>query len=138
MLAAVRRRAVIGGLAALPFAPVKAAWARTEVLTVGYLFSGEKGGTLDVLYRAALVESLAEHGYVSPDKLRWLHRHSGIIADRASEEIVLQGQARELVAEGAEVIIVNGRAVKPAMAVAGPVPVIYNFSGDPIAAGLAD
>ena len=133
----VSRRALIGGLAALPLTPAKAGWARTEPPTVGYLFGGEKGGALDVLFRKGVEEGLAEQGF-GPDKLRWLHRHGGIIPDRGSAGVVLAGLARELVTEGADVIVANGPAVKPAMAVADAVPVIYNFSGDPIAAGLAD
>ncbi len=50
----------------------------------------------------------------------------------------LEALTRELVAEGAEVIIANGGSTAPAMTAAGPVPVVYGFSGDPVAAGIAN
>src|SRR5439155_19726836 len=102
------RRALIGGLVALAFAPPRAARAGSGPPTVGYLFGGEKGATLDVLYRTALVESLAEQGYVIPDKLRWLDRYTGVMPDRPSAEIALQRLTQGLVTEGADLIITNG------------------------------
>src|SRR5258708_22638394 len=49
----------------------------------------------------------------------------------------LQGLTRELVADGADVIMANGQSSVPAIAAAGAVPGVYGFSGDPVAARLA-
>ena len=137
-LVCMNRRVLLGGLAALPFVSVSGARARTGVPTVGYVSGGEKGGVVDVLYRESMIQGLAEQGFVVPDKLRWLDRYSGDIEDPASRVLALQALTRELLAEGAEVILTNGQSARPAIAVAGSVPVVYGFSGDPVAAGMAD
>jgi putative ABC transport system substrate-binding protein len=138
----VNRRLFLGGLAALPplaaFVAARGARARTGLPTVGYLSGGEKGSDLDVLYRGSIVKGLAEQGFVAPDRLRWLERYAGNIPEHPKMVLALEALARELVAEGAEVIIANGASTVPAMTAAGPVPVVYGFSGDPVAAGIAD
>jgi putative tryptophan/tyrosine transport system substrate-binding protein len=134
----VNRRLVLGGLSALPFAATFSARARTGPPTVGYVSGGDKGSDLDLLYRESMLKGLAEQGFVAPDKLRWLERYAGSIPDRPKMVLALQALTRELVAEGADVIMANGGSTAPALAGAGPVPVVYGFSGDPVAAGIAD
>jgi putative tryptophan/tyrosine transport system substrate-binding protein len=134
----LNRRLVLGAIAALPLVSVRGARARSGLPTVGYLSGGEKGSDLDGLYRASIFKGLAEQGFVIPDKLRWLERYAGAIPERPRMVTALEMLARELVAEGVEVIIANGGSTAPALAAAGPVPVVYGFSGDPIAAGIAD
>lgn len=134
----MNRRILLGSLAALPFVPVSTARARTGPPTVGYVSGGDKGIVTDLLYRESMIEGLAEQGFVVPDKLRWLERYAGNIPERPKMVQVLQGLTRELVADGANVIMTNGGSASPAIAAAGAVPVVYGFSGDVMAAGLAD
>src|SRR6266481_6443779 len=138
----VNRRIFLGGLAALPalaaLVAARNARARTGPPPVGYLSGGVKDGGLDVLYRGPIIKGLAEQGFVAPDRLRWLDRYAGNIPERATMVTALEGLTRELVAEGADVIIANGGSTAPAMTAAGPVPVVYGFSGDPVAAGIAN
>lgn len=132
----MQRRNMVRGLAALPFGI--AFQARAALPTVGYVTGGTKGSTLDLLYRESMLEGLAEQGFVVPDKLRWLERYAGNIPDRATMVRTLEALTRELVAEGADVIMANGGSTNPAVRAAGTVPVVYGYSGDPIAGGLAD
>ncbi len=46
-------------------------------------------------------------------------------------------QARELIASGAELLIVQGAAIAPALQLKLPVPIVFVTSADPIAAGFA-
>jgi putative ABC transport system substrate-binding protein len=134
----VNRRILLGGMAVLPFAAARAARARTDPPSVGYVSGGDKGSDLDLIYRESMLKGLAEQGFVAPDKLRWLERYAGAIAERPKMVTALQALTRELVADGADVIMANGQSSVPAIAAAGAVPVVYGFSGDPVAAGLAD
>jgi len=132
------RRMVLRGLAALPLACASAARARAGLPAVGYVSGGERGSAVDRIYRGGILKGLAEEGFSAPDKLRWLDRYAGNIPDRPTMVRTLEMLTRELVAEGAEAILCNGVSTVPAIAAAGPVPVVYGFSGDPISAGLAD
>jgi putative ABC transport system substrate-binding protein len=134
----VNRRLVLGGLSAFPFVTAYSARARTGPPTVGYISGGDKGDALDLLYSVSIRKGLAEQGLVAPDKMRWLDRYAGTIPERPKMELALQALTRELVAEGAEVIMANGLSTRPAIAAAGLIPVVYGFSGDPMAAGLAE
>jgi putative ABC transport system substrate-binding protein len=132
------RRIFLRGLAALPFVVAFEARARNGLPTVGYVTGGVKGSVLDLLYRESMLAGLAEQGFVVPDKLRWLERYAGSIPDRATMVRTLEALTRELVAEGAEVIMANGGSTSAAISGAGAVPVVFGYSGDPIAGGLAD
>jgi putative ABC transport system substrate-binding protein len=134
----MNRRIFLNGLAALPLLTAFEARARDGLPTVGYLSGGTKGGSLDRLFREPILAGLAEQGMVVPHKLRWLERYAGNIADRATMVRALEALTREMVAEGAEVIITNGASTNPAVTVAGTVPVVFGYSGDPIAGGIAD
>lgn len=127
---ALRRRVFLSGAAALaasaPFV------ANSAVPNVGYISSGVKGTPLDTLFSEAMREGLAGQGYVVPTSLRWLSRYRG---DGAVE---VEALTQELIREGADVLIANGGATRAAVrSAAGKVPVIYGYSGDPVAAGLA-
>ena len=133
-----KHRLVLAGLATLPFSAPSPARARTGLPTVGYVSGGSKGTAVDIAFRDSIVAGLAEQGFTAPDKLRWLDRYSGVLVDRPTTVRALEALTRELVAEGAEVVIANGGSTRSAIAAAGTVPVVYGFSGDPMAAGLAE
>lgn len=134
----MNRRNCLLGLAALPLLSAFGARARDGLPTVGYITMGSKGSPLDVLYRESMLAGLAEQSFVVPDKLRWLERYAGTIPDRQTMARTLETLTRELVAEGADVIMANGGSTNAAVRSAGGVPVVYGYSGDPIAGGLAD
>ena len=127
------RRAALAGAAA-SIAPIITARARTGLPTVGYVSGGQKDDPLNAMWEGSMREGLAGQGFTIPDQLRWLDRYSG-----DSDQERMAALARELVDQGAELILANGGSTRAAIkGAAGRVPVIYGYSGDPIAAGLAE
>ena len=127
------RRAALGGLAAA-LAPISAARARTGLPTVGYLSGGQKGDPLNALWENSMREGLAAQGFTIPDKLTWLDRYSENF-DRER----MAALAGEMVDQGAEVIMANGPSTLTAIkGAAGRVPVVYAYSGDPVAGGITE
>ena len=85
------------------------------------------------LYRDAMLEGLAQQGLVPDRSMRWLDRYADRSRDRVAPLVA------ELIASGVEVILTIGAsAIATLAATNGRVPVVYGYSGDPIAAGLAD
>lgn len=126
------RRVLLCGLAALPVAAIYPRHARAAVPTIGFLSHFGRADPASVLFRDSILEGLAGQGLVAPRNLRWLERY-GETRD------ALQPLARELVVDGADLIVTTGGSTQAAIrVVAGAVPVVYGFSGDPVAAGLAD
>ena len=127
----ITRRALIGGMAALSIAGRRRALARSAS-PVGFIASGERSSTWNVLYRAAILDGLAREGLAPSAGLRWHERYAGTKDDVAP-------LTRELLAEGVAVLICTGSTTRPAIdATGGRVPIVYGFSGDPIVAGLTD
>ncbi len=127
----MRRRHLLAGLIV---ASASAARARAGVPTVGYVSGGEQGDPLNALWETSMREGLAAQCFTIPDKLRWLDRYSGGFDLERMTTL-----ARELVDQGAELVLANGLSTRAALnGVAGRVPVVYAYSGDPIAAGVAD
>lgn len=134
----IGRRSLISVLTLAPLMNVASASGRVGVPSAGFVAGGERSATLTVLFRGNIQAGLAEQGFAAPEKLRWIDRYSGQIPDRTSRSLALQSLTRELVADGADVIIATGGSARDAIAAAGTTPVVYGFSGDPVAAGLAD
>jgi putative ABC transport system substrate-binding protein len=135
----MKRRSLLGGLAASPFViQASQAAARTGLPTVGYLSGGVKGDGLNSLWTRGMLEGLAQAGFTVPDKLRWLERYTGG-GDYAAIQDPLAVLTQELIAEGAELILANGGSTRAAIkGAAGRVPVVFGFSGDVITAGIAE
>ncbi len=128
--AALRRRVFVSGVAALTASLPSICAA--AVPTVGYISSGVKGTALDTLFSDAMQEGLAQQGYVAPKSLRWISRYRG------EGPTDIEALTQELIRDGAELVLANGGATRAAIrGTAGKVPLIYGFSGDPVAAGLA-
>ena len=127
----MRRRSFLAGLVVASTSPAR---ARSGLPTVGYVSGGVKGDPLNALWEGSIREGLAAQGFTIPDKLNWIDRYSG---DFDQQRITVL--ARELVDQGAELIMANGLSTRAAInGAAGRVPVVYSFSGDPIAARVAD
>jgi putative ABC transport system substrate-binding protein len=84
-----------------------------------------------VPFREALLEGLNEHGYVEGKNLSLLARYA---RDDPREVAPL---ARELADLGIAVLVVTGAATPDALKTVREIPVVYIFSGDPVAAGWA-
>ena len=84
-----------------------------------------------VPFRDALLQGLNELGYVQGRNLTLLARY----AHDDPEQVV--PLARELAGSGISVLVVTGAATPDSLRVVREIPVVYVFSGDPVAAGWA-
>ena len=82
-------------------------------------------------YLEALRQGLAEHGLTPGQRLNLLDRYGEDNIGR------VPGLARDLVANGVELIIVQGAAVSSVMELGLPVPLVFVTSADPVTAGFA-
>jgi ABC-type uncharacterized transport system substrate-binding protein len=121
---------VPGGLLAAPLAAV--GQQRAKVPTIGFLVpsTGPYIGAPTVVYDV-FRQGLRDLGYVEGQNIRLEYRSS---SDRAQ----LTDLAAELVRLNVDVIVAAGVAAYPAKASAERIPVVFGFSGDPIAAGFVD
>lgn len=123
------RRLVLAGAGAFVTSPAR---AQKSAPVVGYLASGGPNEASTILYRDAMMSGLASAGYRAPANMRWIER----TGDGTTES--LEAVGRELVADGATVILASGAATRAAIrGVAGQVPVVYATSSEPVAAGFA-
>jgi putative ABC transport system substrate-binding protein len=83
-------------------------------------------------YLVALRQGFLELGYVEGQNIVIDYRFGNDQLERVTE------LAAELVKSGVEMIIAQGAAVSEIAKQSLPVPIVYVFSGDPIAAGFAD
>lgn len=83
-------------------------------------------------YLAAMRRGFEDLGYVEGQNLLVDYRFGDDQSDRVPE------LAAELVKSGVELIVAQGAAVSELAKRSLPVPVVYIFSGDPMAAGFAD
>src|SRR5215203_5268575 len=84
-----------------------------------------------VPFREALLKGLNDLGYVEGKNLLLLARYAG---DDPQQVVPL---ARELATSGIALLVVTGAATPDAIKVVSDIPVVYVFSGDPVAAGWA-
>lgn len=82
-------------------------------------------------YLEALRQGLAEQKLVDGQGIEVLYRYGEDDVGRVPD------LARDLVANGVELIIVQGAAIPAVIRLNLPVPIVFVTSGDPIAAGLA-
>src|SRR4051794_30455154 len=83
----------------------------------------------DALFLEALRQGLTDFGYVEGENLTILARYA---RDDPRQVVPL---ARELASSGISLLVVTGAATPDTMRTVRNVPVIYAFSGDPVAAG---
>jgi len=100
---------------------------QSKVRRVGYL-AGAPGQSL---FFAALKQGLRDLGYIEGKNLVFDYRAS---EDRDK----LTALTSELIQLKNEVIVTQGTATRVAKSVNTTVPIVFGFSGDPVAAGLID
>jgi putative ABC transport system substrate-binding protein len=84
-----------------------------------------------VPFREALQQGLNELGYVEGKNLSLLVRHA------EDDRRKVAPLARELASSGIDVLVVTGAATPDTLKTVREIPVVYAFSGDPVAAGWA-
>lgn len=114
--------------AVLPQAAVAQNNART--VKIGWLTAQQEVSLTP--YLAAMRQGFSELGYVEGQNLLINYRFGNDQLDRVPE------LAAELVKSGVELIVAQGAAVSKIAKQSLPIPIVYIFSGDPTAAGLAD
>jgi putative tryptophan/tyrosine transport system substrate-binding protein len=124
------RRAFLLSAAAAASLPKLAATQGAKTLKIGWLTAQQEASLTP--YLAALRKGFGELGYVEGQNLVIEYRFGNDRLDRVPE------LAAELVKSGVEVIVAQGAAVSEVSKLSLPVPIVYIFSGDPIAAGFAD
>ena len=115
-------------LAALP--PIAAAQGQGRAARIGWL-TAQRPPSL-VPYVEAFRASLAELGFAEGRNLTIDFRYGDDDIGR------VRALADELVRAPVDLLVVQGEAVLEIKAVKLPVPVVYAYSGDPVAAGLAE
>lgn len=114
--------------AALPQAAVSQ--NKPRIIKIGWLTAQQEPSLTP--YLAAMRQGFADLGYVEGQNLLIDYRFGDDRPDRVPD------LAEELVKSGVELIVAQGAAVSELAKQSLPVPVVYIFSGDPMAAGFAD
>jgi putative ABC transport system substrate-binding protein len=109
---------------------IAAAQNSPSPLKIGWLTAQREASLTPNL--AAMRKGFTELGYVEGQNLLIDYRFGDDQLDR------VPGLAAELVKSGVELIVAQGAAVPELPKLSLPIPIVYIFSGDPIAAGLAD
>src|ERR1700751_4904651 len=109
---------------------IAAAQNSPRTIKIGWL-TGQQEASLTP-YLAAMRQGFTELGYVEGQNLLIDYRFGDDQLER------VPGLAADLVKSGVQLIVAQGAAVSEIAKLSLPVPIVYIFSGDPVAAGLAD
>jgi ABC-type uncharacterized transport system substrate-binding protein len=126
----MRRREILAALGAGALVLARPSWSqiRGRVARLGWLSALSPPETeLD-----ALREGLSELGYVEGQNYVIVPRHAHGDPGRLPDLVA------ELVREKVDVLIARGPVIRAAAAASKSVPVLFVFSGDPVAAGVVD
>jgi putative tryptophan/tyrosine transport system substrate-binding protein len=121
-------RLLISGLCAMLLAlsfPVEAQQP-TKVRKIGFL---NQTGAFSANVEA-FRQGMRDLGYIEGQNI--------VIEFRSGERAQLTQLANELVQQKVDVIVTSGPATNPAKMVTGTIPIVFNYSGDPVEAGLID
>jgi len=125
-----RRRLLFASVALASLPRFAAAQPQARSARIGWL-TAQRPPSL-VPYVQAFRASLAELGFVEGRNLTMDFRYGDDDAGK------VRGLADELVRLPVDLIVAQGVAVSEIRSMPLPVPVVYAFSGDPVAAGFAD
>src|SRR4029079_5682030 len=120
--------AIAASTAALP--RIAGAQNNPGTVKIGWLTAQQEASLTP--YLAAMRQGFSELGYTEGRNLIIDYRFRNDQLDRVPE------LATELINSGAELIVAQGAAVSEIAKRPLPVPLVYIFSGDPVAAGFAD
>jgi putative ABC transport system substrate-binding protein len=131
----MRRRefiGLLGGAAAWPLAA--RAQQATKIPRVGWITLGSPaGGVADIFsYYDSFRAGLADLGYIEGSNIVLIPRSAQGVPER------LHGLIDELLAQDVAMIVSPGPAIRVVRDKVKSLPVIFAFSGDPVAAGLVD
>jgi len=116
---------VLVGLILVSFYPVKAQQP-AKMRKIGFLNqTGAFSANIE-----AFRQGMRELGYIEGQNI--------VIEYRSGEVSQLTQLATELVRQKVEVIVTSGPATNPAKMATGTIPIVFNYSGDPVEAGFID
>jgi putative tryptophan/tyrosine transport system substrate-binding protein len=121
-------RLLISGLCAMLLAlsfPVEAQQP-TKLKKIGFL---NQTGAFSANVEA-FRQGMRDLGYIEGQNI--------VIEFRSGERAQLTQLANELVQQKVDVIVTSGPATNPAKMATGTIPIVFNYSGDPVEAGLID
>jgi putative tryptophan/tyrosine transport system substrate-binding protein len=101
-----------------------------RTIKIGWLTAQQEASLTP--YLAAMRQGFTELGYVEGQNLLIDYRFGDDQLER------VPGLAADLVKSGVQLIVAQGAAVSELAKLSLPIPIVYIFSGDPVAAGFAD
>jgi putative ABC transport system substrate-binding protein len=101
-----------------------------RTIKIGWLTAQQEASLTP--YLAAMRQGFTELGYVDGQNLLIDYRFGDDQLER------VPGLAADLVKSGVQLIVAQGAAVSELAKLSLPIPIVYIFSGDPVAAGFAD
>jgi putative ABC transport system substrate-binding protein len=107
-----------------------AATARATPARVGFVSGGDENGAADFV--AALRDGLAAEGYREPDTLVLDRRYANYSLERVPALVAELEQRR------VELIVTHAAATPIVVKGERTIPVVYEFSADPVATGIAE
>ena len=107
-----------------------AATARATPARVGFVSGGDEKGAADFV--TALRDGLAAEGYREPDTLSLVRRYADYSLERVPALVTELEQRR------VELIVTHAAATPIVVKGERTVPVVYEFSADPVATGIAE
>jgi putative ABC transport system substrate-binding protein len=131
----MRRREFIGILGGAAAAwPLRARAQQTQIPRIGWIILGSpSGGFTDIFsYYDSFSGGLSDLGYVDGRSITLLARSALGVPE------ALPGLIEELLRENVSVIVSPGPAIRAVRDKVKTTPVVFAFSGDPVAAGFVD
>jgi putative tryptophan/tyrosine transport system substrate-binding protein len=128
LMARITRRDLLGLIAGAAIA-LPTAGEGAEPAHLGFVSGGDERGAADFV--AALLDGLAAEGYREPDTLRLDRLYADYSLERVPALVV------ELERRHVELIITHAAATPIVVKEQRTVPVVYEFSADPVATGIA-
>jgi putative ABC transport system substrate-binding protein len=126
----MRRRVFVSSVLALSMTRSVAALAASKPARIGWVTAQREASLVPFIN--SFREGLAQLGYSEGRDFVIDFRYGNDNADR------VPGLASELVRLPVDLLVVQGEAVRVVAQLAPPVPMVYVFSGDPVAAGFAE
>jgi putative ABC transport system substrate-binding protein len=126
----MRRREFIAGLGSAAAWPLTTSAQQRAMPVIGYLNGGSASGTLSLV---PFVQSLRESGFVEGRNVNMEYRWSDGRYDR------LPAQLTDLTQRKVDVIVFDGFFVNEKLVQqirASPIPIVFNWGGDPVRLGL--
>src|SRR4051812_1845090 len=127
--AALKRRDILIGLSGAVILLRAKMVGASEPARIGFISGGDEQGASAFI--TALREGLADEGYIEPTTMRFDRLYADYSLDRIPEMVA------ELERRRSQIIITHATATSIIVKSKRSIPVVYEFSADPVSAGIA-